>query len=360
MIKELIVEGLNGQKKELKFSFNEDLNLLTGKNGCGKTTLLKLIWYINSCNFRCLLNEISFQTISLKTDEYSVDLSFTEKDGYLSLSVNDEPHYHIQINKINEYPYRIIIQSKQIQTIQQHSINSIFFPTFRRIEGGFSMESMSDSHYGGRAQEELKEALSDLSSSLSNIKHKFVSSISTEDIVQLLQSEYTKKSEQANHLQENLYSTILNRIKNRRGIAADQLIEQIESEVESGEQRRQELYQPFNVLSDLINKFFEHKGISLKRLTFGDVDYAISSDKLSAGEKQMLSFLCYNTFSNNSIIFIDEPELSLHPDWQRTLIPTLLSQNKGNQFFMATHSPFIYTRYSDKEIIINEDRGGIW
>jgi predicted ATPase len=95
----------------------------------------------------------------------------------------------------------------------------------------------------------------------------------------------------------------------------------------------------------------------MSNLTLGDLSDAISSDKLSAGEKQMLSFLCYNTFTEKSTIFIDEPELSLHPDWQRTLVPTLLEQGNNNQFFMATHSPFIYAKFPDKEIMLGNDRG---
>ena len=89
----------------------------------------------------------------------------------------------------------------------------------------------------------------------------------------------------------------------------------------------------------------------------GTVEEAIASDKLSSGEKQMLSFLCYNAFSENTLIFIDEPELSLHVDWQRLLLPTLLEQGTGNQFFIATHSPFIYSKYTDKEILLGDDRG---
>ena len=68
----------------------------------------------------------------------------------------------------------------------------------------------------------------------------------------------------------------------------------------------------------------------------------------------MLSFLCYNAFSENTVIFIDEPELSLHVDWQRLLLPTLLEQETGNQFFIATHSPFIYAKYPDKEIPLGD------
>ena len=65
-------------------------------------------------------------------------------------------------------------------------------------------------------------------------------------------------------------------------------------------------------------------------------------------------FLCKDT-----AIFIDEPELSLHVDWQRpSLAYTLLgTRQRDNQFFVATHSPFIYTKYPDKEFMLDEDRG---
>jgi predicted ATP-dependent endonuclease of OLD family len=72
----------------------------------------------------------------------------------------------------------------------------------------------------------------------------------------------------------------------------------------------------------------------------------------------MLSFLVYNAFYSSCSIFIDEPELSLHADWQRVLFPTLLRQAAGNQFVVATHSPFIYSKFPDKELVLNADRGG--
>jgi predicted ATP-dependent endonuclease of OLD family len=67
----------------------------------------------------------------------------------------------------------------------------------------------------------------------------------------------------------------------------------------------------------------------------------------------MLGFLCYNALSDNTAIFIDEPELSLHQDWQEILLPLLLKQETGNQFFVATHSEFIYDQFPDKEFILN-------
>ena len=78
---------------------------------------------------------------------------------------------------------------------------------------------------------------------------------------------------------------------------------------------------------------------------------------LSAGEKQLLSFVAYNIFYSNTIFFIDEPELSLHVDWQNKIFSLLKEQNPTNQFIISTHSPFVYGLFPDKEIIINSDKG---
>lgn len=73
-------------------------------------------------------------------------------------------------------------------------------------------------------------------------------------------------------------------------------------------------------------------------------DIQISFEKLSTGEKQIFTFLIYcgrklkNKSSN--FVIIDEPELSLHVNWQSKLLKQLLS--KGNlSILTATHSPYV-------------------
>ena len=114
---------------------------------------------------------------------------------------------------------------------------------------------------------------------------------------------------------------------------------------------------PIGAVQDVVTRLLKHKGIVLGRLNFGDATEAINSDVLSAGEKQMLSFIAYNGLNKNCIFFIDEPELSLHVDWQRQLFSTLMQQQSTNQFIVATHSPFIYSKYPDKEVMLGPDRG---
>lgn len=72
---------------------------------------------------------------------------------------------------------------------------------------------------------------------------------------------------------------------------------------------------------------------------------------LSHGEKTVFSLFIHideiirDFYRTSCIILLDEPDLSLHPNWQKLLISDLITNfsNKENfiQFIITTHSPFI-------------------
>ena len=83
---------------------------------------------------------------------------------------------------------------------------------------------------------------------------------------------------------------------------------------------------------------------------------------LSSGEKQLfiraLSLKFLN--ANNSIILIDEPEISLHPEWQRKIIKVYENIGKNNQLIIATHSPHIVADIKAEQLrVIKRDEDGV-
>ena len=373
MIRKMEVKGLNNRVDDA-WEFNEDLNIITGRNGSGKTTLLKLMWYLISGNLERIIPEILFQSVAVETDSFSVSIQIESDKGKLLYQFADEK----EVDLVFEIPWRRVDDERIYhlnRRIAETMNNSLFFPTFRRIEGGFAEFSryVIDSDLAkyppdrfrrrraDRVTEMLQEGMSRLSDEVSTSDdHKFIASISTHDIGELLREKYADVSSKTIELHVTLSEDITQKISERKASDdARPVLEDIQKRVEQATEQRESLLRPFSVLSERILEIFHNKGIHVTSgITLGEAEEAIESDKLSGGEKQMLSFLCYNTFSEKTSIFIDEPELSLHIDWQRRLLPTLLEQGTGNQFFIATHSPFIYAKYPDKEILLGENRGG--
>ena len=391
MIQSLEVKGLNNRDDgNFNLHFHEDLNIFTGPNGSGKTTLLKLIWYLISGHLEQIFPEIPFHHLLIETDSFSLTLSRSkpdkvefswefpeEKKQQQTMTIDSETGTidRKDVDKINELKKRIARTMK----------SSLFFPTFRRIEGGFSEipRNTDDSavRFLGSAAEMLQVSMSQFSSDVSVNGHKFIASISTEDIGELLTQKYADIYEVITNLQSQVLEDISEKMQNNpgKGTVSDNPKDAptVLDAIQKVNKERDQLSKPFSVLSELTRKILRYNaihvlgqvirgettdGVTLVEgrdgITVGEAKGAISSDKLSSGEKQMLSFLCYNAFSDNMPIFIDEPELSLHVDWQRLLLPTLLEQATNNQFFIATHSPFIFSGYQHKEILIGDDRRG--
>lgn len=77
---------------------------------------------------------------------------------------------------------------------------------------------------------------------------------------------------------------------------------------------------------------------------------SIGLETLSSGEKHMLRILIETIFADEHTIFIDEPELSLHIDWQKQLLQTMRSLNPNAQIVVATHSPEIMSEVPNDNI----------
>lgn len=98
---------------------------------------------------------------------------------------------------------------------------------------------------------------------------------------------------------------------------------------------------------DLIDSLFQDTGKTILRdkneLVFNSLGESIEPYKLSSGEKQILIILLTVLIQNRrpSVLFMDEPEVSLHIDWQQRLIGLVRDLNPNAQIILTTHSPAV-------------------
>lgn len=108
-----------------------------------------------------------------------------------------------------------------------------------------------------------------------------------------------------------------------------------------------------------------------KEILFKKNGHDVRVDQLSSGEKQIVYRGCFMLKDSHalrgSFVFIDEPEISLHPSWQEKILhfyKSLFQDEFGNQtsqIFCVTHSPFIIhdeNRYDDKVIVLAKNEFG--
>ena len=117
-------------------------------------------------------------------------------------------------------------------------------------------------------------------------------------------------------------------------------------------------------LFGIVNEMFEDTGkvIDISKgnnstLVFHQNGRTLSLEQLSSGEKQLLLILLkvFLLEKQPAIVFMDEPELSLHIRWQREIIDRIRQLNPLCQLVIATHSPSIFgTGWGDKVVYMED------
>lgn len=111
--------------------------------------------------------------------------------------------------------------------------------------------------------------------------------------------------------------------------------------------RAGELSKPKILFQDIIDELFRETGKTIVRdsneIFFMQYGEKLSPYMLSSGEKQMLVILLTALVQDGrpGALFMDEPEISLHIEWQQRLITLIRALNPNVQIILCTHSPAI-------------------
>ena len=109
----------------------------------------------------------------------------------------------------------------------------------------------------------------------------------------------------------------------------------------------QQLSQRKTRFQDIVDELFQDTGKKIVRteneIRFTQIGEVLMPYQLSSGEKQMLVILLTVLVEDDQpyVLFMDEPEVSLHIEWQKRLIDLCLELNPHVQIILTTHSPAV-------------------
>lgn len=111
--------------------------------------------------------------------------------------------------------------------------------------------------------------------------------------------------------------------------------------------KAQHLSQVKTHFQDIVDSLFAETGKKIIRteneVRFSQIGEVLTPYQLSSGEKQMLVILLTVLVEDQQpyVLFMDEPEVSLHIDWQQKLIGLITELNPNVQIILTTHSPAV-------------------
>jgi len=411
---------------ELSFIDENRIMLLTGPNGSGKTTILKLIDFVFSLSFNQLseapFRELKFffdngrqicvQRILTKTydDDSELPLSFTLlEDGtckkfnpskiksnirgsQLQMSmiedfipelqrvgrkqwINEETGYilefedvitnyikvfpdHIQkqINPLPDWLYEInqstnvrFIDTERLtcKSVEQNQRHRLTNSTMRAV-----------TYYSRLLSNQIQASISDYGSLSQSLDRSFPSRVVTNDLHSNISNEELKKD--LDEIKQKRQ-----RLENAGLLPKDHQDLQIPDLSGADDSQRNvlsvyakdtneklavfdDLYEKIVFFKKIVNTRFSHKHVNINENGFfvsQNGDTTLNLELLSSGEQHELVFLYDLLFraSKNSLVLIDEPEISLHVAWQKKWLEDLNSIAELSQFrsIVATHSPQI-------------------
>lgn len=128
---------------------------------------------------------------------------------------------------------------------------------------------------------------------------------------------------------------------------SNRLVQLFTSMDPQAQQKAQDIAMEKNHFLDLIDSLFVDTGKVVLRdrneIVLSQWGEELSPYKLSSGEKQMLIILLTVLVENHEpyTLFMDEPEISLHIEWQQKMISIIRDLNPNAQIIMTTHSPAV-------------------
>ncbi len=297
-IKKVEIKNL-WNKYDIEWNLNEDVNILAGINGSGKTTILNLI-------FGTIYGQLE-ERIMAMVDNVKITFNNDEYKAYVNTFINEE--FSPKTTTILKLYKFGDIDKKE----------AMFF-------GNLQNTKKDDYH------EQLALGIDIISTFDQRLKvYEAVRTITDGEVS-------TELDLQIYRLQKKYFEYQINIGKKAiEALSSKKTVNDVQNRIDFKK----------NLFLDTIDALFEPTDKRIDRnkneLIFKSGKQVLTPYMLSSGEKQLIIILLTALIQEDRsfMLFIDEPEISLHTDWQENLIDNIRSLNNNAQIIIATHSPSI-------------------
>lgn len=410
--------GIFDYEIELK---EQGVTIITGPNGFGKSTILKSINALYSFDI-FFFSELDFAKIEFySSDSEKEPICIKKQNDNLFID-----NYKIDIESINEEIYRRIRRPYLLRLDNERLINRRTEEIiFKRdlIKSNFSESFREDvlEALDTSKNINLMNKLKDFSGKtkfikeqrLLKIENEFRSELQTINVIEELPKKFKEKikeiSTRYSDVANKLDSTYPNRLfKTSNGITEEEYKERIQlinekftklkkysiydvqelevtknvfdnqlaialkiylDDFEDKYRVFDEFIEELDLFTDIINNRLRFKEIKISReegivLYKKNTGEKLRLNQLSSGEKQEIILFYELIFESekNTHLLIDEPEISLHIEWQLKFLDDLLKivENKQFKVTVATHSPQIINNHWDIQVDLGELLGELY
>ncbi|WP_338973231.1 ATP-binding protein [Fusobacterium nucleatum] len=375
-LKSISVKGLYGYiNKNINFLENE--TYLVGSNGSGKSSILRIIDAFFSKNivfFETLDCENIIFEFENQDENYKISLkwekeiSFNEISGYLENKkcyIYDLKNTKKKGNKKNLETIKKITKelvenenSKKIKLSQEDMKYLKIMHDLLEVYSKVNNDNEEEIELSKKNLEKFFEGniLLSLGIEYPNEKKSYIEKL---NYIEKLKNSITSLPESKidKILDELFPSRVIKKIWREKG--KEYLLAEIEA---INNKIKVNLFsKKFKKYIRTINSFLIHSGKEvyfdkkeanfylrlLERKKIIDIEF------LSTGETEILNLCTQLFFNEKKIIIIDEPEKSLHLEWQilfGKIIEAILEYDNDLQIIVATHSPFIVDRKKSEKI----------
>ncbi|WEA21706.1 AAA family ATPase [Pseudomonas juntendi] len=363
-IKEIGIYNVYKDQETATIRFDAPITILTGYNGCGKSTALGII--------HSTLSLISGQEFAFPKTNWACEITLTDdskllhakisramKPNFKPLAIKPTKNENFRISIGNYYDKIFndtIDNSKQSDTIIQKEgqgrpslstniVNIVRNSTKDDIKLTSTLYCdelffSKDQEYESQKLQELDifSENKNLDKTLLLLQKEFISRIPTGLAPTRMMKEWKELLEALDALPNKAKETLSEHIQSLKRLN----LQKSESEI----------------FLDEANLFFKstHRELAINdrlQLSLKTKKGEVQWYDFSKGEKTLICLLLATHLTKNTqkVFLLDEPDLSLHLSWQKQLLPSLQRLAPNAQFIVATHSPALVGRCENEKIV---------